>query len=767
MATAYSDEVAVGSYNRIRLRVEYSGTSATCYIEFRRTSAWTTTWADSQASIEFNGTTNSAPYYYSGTVGTSWIQLTSAGGFSVSTSGGTYGWSFNNPSGGVLGCSGQIYVPAQFTPPTGVSGSTLTDGTVRGRAKVQVSVNNWGTASSAYAYYACKSANVDGERWGRSTTSQFTWDGLIPSTSTTCAITTWYPGAKNNNGLSNTGAARYIASPGGQNLSVTGTNRTTTIKSTLTYRGGITNSATSDTAPMSRYLLWYKRSDQDWTDNTNPQQDKPTTAKTCTFDELPYTVFETGYNYDFLSCPVNVYGAYASNGGTLVRPTGIMATVDESSPIQAVFNISTTNPGGWLGQGEMAGYVIEYGTTTSYGETTSFSPSTEVTLENLQIGTTYYYRITGWNNFGLSSQTTGTFATADYFPPVAETPAWVATGDGFRVQTYVTHTGGITEDADTITGVSLRVRPVGKSTWEHTIIPFGAGRNIDILYDEGYDVAGDYEAQLVITNSSQISNTYSFILTAPAKPTVSAIDNFHNYPNTFQCTARTTSAGVGEITSWRFDTSEPASTGEKNETSELVVTGLRSALGLLFNTSYTANAKVWNTYGVWNQSSNFTFTTGKRFQFYIVNDVYSPADKKTVNPFFRFPDAPSTSRSISMVHFIVADALSEVSIGQDLSGHRLKFIEEPLFYTEDSVASVHFTNGKSIALAQDTDGLYKFGIWNGTTLETVFFNALDWEMSSYDLDSNWEIDSIVRSARGLAQAHAFATTSCKPIHYGD
>lgn len=120
MATAYSDEVAIGSYNRIRLRVEYSGTSATCYIEFRRTSAWTATWSDDAASISFNGTTKSAPYNYYGYVDGSWRTIDSASGFTVPTAGGTLSWSFNNPTpGSVLGCSGSIVIPSQGTPPSG------------------------------------------------------------------------------------------------------------------------------------------------------------------------------------------------------------------------------------------------------------------------------------------------------------------------------------------------------------------------------------------------------------------------------------------------------------------------------------------------------------------------------------------------------------------------------------------------------------------------------------------------------------------------
>lgn len=152
MATAYSDEVAVGSYNRIRLRVEYNGTSATCYMEFRRTSSYSGTWADSQASITFNGVTVAAPYSYSGTVGTSWVQLCNASGFSVSISGGTYSWDFNNPGGSsVLGCSGSIVIGAQGSAPTDLSLSNIAAGPDNFSATV--SVSGWGGIGDATTRY--------------------------------------------------------------------------------------------------------------------------------------------------------------------------------------------------------------------------------------------------------------------------------------------------------------------------------------------------------------------------------------------------------------------------------------------------------------------------------------------------------------------------------------------------------------------------------------------------------------------------------------
>lgn len=119
MATVYSGEVAVGTYNRIRIKCDYSGTSATLTVQFSRTSSYTGRWQDTQASLDFNGQSKPAAYDYSGTVSSSWVDLVSVGGYSISTSGGTYSWTFNNPgSGSVLGCSGTITIPAQGNPPS-------------------------------------------------------------------------------------------------------------------------------------------------------------------------------------------------------------------------------------------------------------------------------------------------------------------------------------------------------------------------------------------------------------------------------------------------------------------------------------------------------------------------------------------------------------------------------------------------------------------------------------------------------------------------
>lgn len=184
MATAYSNEVVVGPYNRIRLRVEYSDTSASCHIEFRRTSTWTDSWSDSAASITFNGQTVSSPYSYSGTVDTNWREIASASGFSIPISGGTFSWSFNNPSSyAVLGCSGDITIGSQVVAP---SVPTLSIVSVTNNSiEVSYGTASFGTPASGTVYLYGGTATAPTVQIASSTTtgqSTFVWTGLTSST---------------------------------------------------------------------------------------------------------------------------------------------------------------------------------------------------------------------------------------------------------------------------------------------------------------------------------------------------------------------------------------------------------------------------------------------------------------------------------------------------------------------------------------------------------------------------------------------------------
>ena len=169
MPTVYSSEVSVGTYNRIRIKCDYSGAAANLTIQFRRTSSYTTTWADSQSKLVFNGQTKDAAYSYYGTVGTSWVDLRpTITGYTISTAGGTYNWQFTQPAGGVLGASGTITIPAQSsTPPSGASATWKSH--TWNSVTMTVKLTSWGsgytTSANVIQGIVCKSTAVN-NNWG-------------------------------------------------------------------------------------------------------------------------------------------------------------------------------------------------------------------------------------------------------------------------------------------------------------------------------------------------------------------------------------------------------------------------------------------------------------------------------------------------------------------------------------------------------------------------------------------------------------------------
>ncbi len=194
MATVYSSEVSVGTYNRIRIKCDYSGTTANLTIQFRRTSSYTTTWRDTAARLIFNGQDKDANYNYTGTVGTSWVDLRpTITGYTISTSGGTYNWQFTQPAGGVLGCSGTITVPAQSsTPPSGASATwkSHTWNSVTMTAKLTSWGSGYTTSSNVLQGIVCKSTATNNNWGGRifrevlKASTTLTADGTLSNSNT-------------------------------------------------------------------------------------------------------------------------------------------------------------------------------------------------------------------------------------------------------------------------------------------------------------------------------------------------------------------------------------------------------------------------------------------------------------------------------------------------------------------------------------------------------------------------------------------------------
>lgn len=245
MATAYSSEVSVGSYNRIRIKCDYSGTSATLTIQFRRTSSYTGTWSDSGAKLTFNGTTKSASYSYSGTVGTSWVNLKSnITGYSVSTSGGTYSWSFTNPNGGVLACSGTLTVPSQATAPTAPTISVATASS--SQINVTYGTTNLGNPSGTVYLYNGTSSSPSTQISSKTTTGNSTYNntGLTANTKYYYKAT-----ASNSAGSASSSVVNATTLPAGISSITGGSLTSSSIVLTLVYASS--GSALTTTAQIS------------------------------------------------------------------------------------------------------------------------------------------------------------------------------------------------------------------------------------------------------------------------------------------------------------------------------------------------------------------------------------------------------------------------------------------------------------------------------------------------------------------------------------
>lgn len=245
MATAYSSEVSVGSYNRIRIKCDYSGTSATLTIQFRRTSSYTGTWSDSGAKLTFNGTTKSASYSYSGTVGTSWVNLKSnITGYSVSTSGGTYSWSFTNPNGGVLACSGSLTVPSQATAPTAPTISVATASS--SQINVTYGTTNLGNPSGTVYLYNGTSSSPSTQISSKTTTGNSTYNntGLTANTKYYYKAT-----ASNSAGSASSSVVNATTLPAGISSITGGSLTSSSIVLTLVYASS--GSALTTTAQIS------------------------------------------------------------------------------------------------------------------------------------------------------------------------------------------------------------------------------------------------------------------------------------------------------------------------------------------------------------------------------------------------------------------------------------------------------------------------------------------------------------------------------------
>lgn len=432
--------------------------------------------------------------------------------------------------------SGSIWCAAFYSAPTGVSGTMLTqDAPQRGRAYSRVNVGGWGNNSSKSWWVISRTNNRNPvSEWAASSSSNTMYWGGLPSNQ----IVTWYAEAYNNHGYATFAGPYKLSALSVPSASVVGGTSTpsATLSSTVNYRGGTSGSTTEDKSEIRSWRLYYKRSDQSWSAAESPQQIRTGTSldKSVTFNAIPRTAFDAGYNYHVSMTPVNSYGAWGdtsnlSGGVRILRcPQNVRASnINVEVPEEALFTMTAGQAGGFAGEsessgytnGSMWGYQIEYSKNSdmSNSQTSALTKGNQINLTGLELNTTYYYRIRGYNTYGLSNLSAiGSFKSREEFDPQGVTITDFSSTGTFRYKnlsytlgTEILYAGGLSIDSESLASVKLQAKP-----WEG-------------FYDQEGNWVDPYWGTIAEDTSGNKSTTFNYTMS----DVLSSFGYAYNRPN--------------------------------------------------------------------------------------------------------------------------------------------------------------------------------------------------------------------------------------------
>lgn len=257
MATIYTNAYSTGTYTSTRVKIDYSGTSATATLLYTRTNDYSGMTRTYGRTFTFGGVTvNIGEVIYYGRQTDAYVASLT---FPISMSGGTYYGSTSDTE--FYAGSWSITIPSQGSAPTGLACSGVTP--LEEGFSANVSVSGWGSGGDTNSRYRelqvwtyNSSELVDPRRWeierGSATSGVITCDNSSASGTLTVRGNTRYTvGVYATNGAVSTGSVRvgdYVTLPYAPTVEVVNVeNGQATLRYTLPADGGYYNKAISYT----------------------------------------------------------------------------------------------------------------------------------------------------------------------------------------------------------------------------------------------------------------------------------------------------------------------------------------------------------------------------------------------------------------------------------------------------------------------------------------------------------------------------------------
>ena len=610
MASVYSSNYSTGTYTYTRVRVDYSGTSATAHLLYSRTNTYSGETGVTNATFTFGGvsTTFSASKYGAMTD----VEVASVS-FTVSGSGGTYSGSTSN--GALFSFSGSVDIPAQAPTDLAISNISATSNTVT----ATVSVSSWSGLGDSSTRYRNLSVMATNDRetsdrryqrvYGNTLSSAITVDNSTEYGTMTIVPNTqywlWWFATNGTAGAEApyTSTTTVVTLPPA--LSAKSVSSKTSSSLTISY------TTAADGGKYSKSIQ-YSLDNSTWTTAATVSSASATTG-TFTISGL------SGYTSYTVYLRVKTTAGTTTSGSVSATTSAVAPT---TPTISATYSSATANK---VTFGTTSFGAPSSGTVYLYGGTSS-TPTTQLTTKtttgnttythsSLTANTKYYYRALAKNS-QLSSSYSSTVSQ------VTKPSAPTATiSDITTSSAKVTITAPSMGTANTITAY-YEIKESGGSygSWvtvgtvaqggsvSVTISGLTAGTTYYLLPNLNNGVGG--------TSGTEVSFT---VYKTPTTPTVSAS---YGGATTNSVAYGTTSFGTpssGTVYLYGGTSASPtAQIASKTSTGSSTY----SHSGLTANTKYYYRSRVKNSASVWSSySSDATTTTRPALPSYVANSL--------------------------------------------------------------------------------------------------------------------------------------------------